>query len=51
MEKKYGETIVPFEKARQLEAGGKELISDQHRILIDSLVIACGISDDLKEVR
>jgi predicted Zn-dependent protease len=50
MQKKYAEAIVPFDKARQLEANGIRLSSNQHRILVDQLVIAYGISGDLKKV-
>jgi len=50
MQKKYAETIAPFEKARALEAGGIKLNSSQHHILIDQLVIAYGISGNLQKV-
>ena len=50
MQKKYAESVPPFEKARELEAGGMKLNSDQHRIVIDQLVIAYGISGNLKKV-
>jgi len=50
MQKKYAESIAPFEKARELETSGMKLNSDQHRILIDQLVIAYGISGNLKKV-
>jgi predicted Zn-dependent protease len=39
MQKKHAESIAPFEKARELETSGMKLNSDQHRILIDQLVI------------
>lgn len=50
MQKKYAESIGPYEKARELEASSKKLSSDQHRILVDQLVIAYGISGNLKKV-
>jgi predicted Zn-dependent protease len=50
MQKKYAEAIAPFEKARELEASGMKLNSDQHHILTDQLVIAYGISGNLKKV-
>jgi predicted Zn-dependent protease len=50
MQKKYAESIAPFDKARELEASGLKLTSDQHHILIDQLVIAYGISGNLKKV-
>ena len=50
MQKKYAESIAPFEKARELEASGLKLNFDQHHILIDQLVIAYGISGNLKKV-
>jgi predicted Zn-dependent protease len=37
-QQKYAEAVVPFEKARALEAGGSKLSSDQRRILVDQLV-------------
>jgi tetratricopeptide (TPR) repeat protein len=49
-QQKFPDAVGPFEKARQLEGGGKKLTSDQHRILVDQLVIAYGISGDLKKV-
>jgi tetratricopeptide (TPR) repeat protein len=49
MQKKYAESVAPFEKARDLEASGMKLNSDQHRILIDQLVMAYGISGNLKK--
>jgi predicted Zn-dependent protease len=48
-QEKYAEAVDPYEKARALEKGGKELSSDQHRILIDQLVMAYGISGQLKK--
>lgn len=50
MQNKYAQSIGPFEKARELEAGGMKLNPDQHRILVDQLVIAYGISGNLKKV-
>jgi tetratricopeptide (TPR) repeat protein len=50
LEKKYAEAVVPFEKARELEASGTKMNSDQHHILIDQLVISLGESGDLKKV-
>ena len=50
MQKKYAESIAPFEKARELEVTGMRMNSDQHHILIDQLVIAYGISGNLKKV-
>jgi tetratricopeptide (TPR) repeat protein len=49
-QQKFADAVVPFEKARELEANGKKLNSDQHRILVDQLVIAYGISGNLKKV-
>src|SRR5579862_5733870 len=50
MQKKYRDAVGPFEKARELEADGKKLTPDQHRILVDQLVIAYGESGNLKKV-
>lgn len=49
-QKKFAESIGPYERARELGVGGKKLSSDQHRILVDQLVIAYGISGNLKKV-
>lgn len=48
-EEKYADAVGPYEKARALEKSGKSLSSDQHRILIDQLVMAYGISSQLKK--
>jgi predicted Zn-dependent protease len=48
-QEKYADAVVPYEKARQLEASGNKLSSDQHRVLVDQLAIAYGISGDLKK--
>lgn len=50
-QKKYAEAVAPYEKARALEANGSRLSTDQHRILIDQLVMAYGVSGDLKKAR
>jgi tetratricopeptide (TPR) repeat protein len=49
-QEKYAESIGPYEKARDLERGGNKLSSDQHRILVDQLAMAYGISGDMKKV-
>src|SRR5271170_83916 len=43
-QEKYADAVVPYEKARELEASGSKLSSDQHRVLIDQLAMAYGIS-------
>jgi predicted Zn-dependent protease len=48
-EEKYAEAIGPYETARTLEKSGTQLSSDQHRILVDQLVMAYGISGQLKK--
>jgi tetratricopeptide (TPR) repeat protein len=50
-QEKYTESVVPYEKAREFERNGSKLTSDQHRILVDQLVMAYGISGDLKKAR
>jgi predicted Zn-dependent protease len=47
-EKKYADSIVPYERARDLEKGGSGFTLTQHRILTDQLAMAYGISGDLK---
>jgi predicted Zn-dependent protease len=49
-QQKFADAIGPFEKARELEANGIKLNSDQHRILLDQLVMAYGTSGNLKKV-
>jgi predicted Zn-dependent protease len=48
---KFAGAVVPYEKARELETSGKKLTSDQHRILVDQLAIAYGMSGSLTKVR
>ncbi len=42
---------MPYEKARELEKSGTKLTTAQDRILTDHLVMAYGISGDLKKSR
>jgi tetratricopeptide (TPR) repeat protein len=48
---KYAESVKPYEKARQLEIEGSKLSSDQHRIIIDQLSMAYGISGQVSKAR
>jgi len=48
-QQKFADAVGPFEKARELEANGMKLNSDQHRVLVDQLVMAYGISGNLKK--
>lgn len=48
-QEKYAEAIAPYEKARQLERQGDKLSEDEHRILIDQLVMSYGISGQVKQ--
>ncbi|MGA3093248.1 MAG: hypothetical protein ABSD75_32035 [Terriglobales bacterium] len=50
-QQKFAESLRPFEKAFDLERAGNKLTSDQHRILVDQLVMAYGMSGDLKKAR
>jgi tetratricopeptide (TPR) repeat protein len=50
-QEKYADSVTPYEKARELEKTGTRLSSDQHRILVDQLAMAYGISGDLKKSR
>jgi predicted Zn-dependent protease len=50
-QQKFAESLRPFEKALDLERSGSKLTPDQHRILVDQLVMAYGISGDLKKAR
>lgn len=46
---KYAEAIVPYQKARALEKSGAKISDQDRRILTDQLVIAYGISGQLKQ--
>lgn len=48
-EEKYADAVGPYEKARMLGKDEKVLSPDQRRILIDQLVMAYGISGQLKK--
>jgi len=48
-QEKYTDAVVPYEKARELEASGSKRSSDRDRVLIDQLAMAYGISGDLKK--
>src|ERR1043166_1841701 len=48
---KYAEAIAPYEKARALERSGEKLSDGEHHVLIDQLVMAYGISGQLKKSR
>lgn len=50
-QQKYADSVRPYEKVRDLEQGGNNLSSDQHRIVVDQLAMAYGISGDLKKSR
>lgn len=50
-QEKYSLSVVPFEKARGLEKTGKKLSSDEHRILVDQLAMAYGMSGDFKKAQ
>lgn len=50
-QEKYAAAIVAYEKARELERSGSKLSLDQHRILIDQLVMANGISGNMERAR
>ena len=45
-QEKYAESVVPYEKAYDLENHGTKLNIEQHRILIDQLAISYGITGD-----
>jgi predicted Zn-dependent protease len=47
----YAEAAVFFQKARDLQKGGKELSTVQDRILTDQLVMSYGITGELKKAR
>lgn len=48
-QEKYADAVVPYEKTRELQASGSKLSSDQHRVLVDQLAMAYGISGNLRK--
>jgi len=48
-QQKYAQAIVPYEKARELEKSGTKVSETERRILTDQLVMAYGISGQLKQ--
>lgn len=50
-QEKYAASVVPYEKARELEKSGSKLSLEQHRILTDQLAMAYGISGSLRKAR
>ena len=48
-QEKYAAAAAPYEKARELERSGKKISAEEHRILIDQLVMTYGISGQLKQ--
>lgn len=50
-QEKYAESVEPYERARELENAGAKLSPTQDRVLTDQLVMAYGISGDLKKSR
>jgi predicted Zn-dependent protease len=50
-QEKYAVSVGPYEKARGLERSGIKLSLDQHRILVDQLAMAYGISGKLKRAK
>lgn len=48
-QERFADAVPVFQKARDLEKGGKKLNSVQHHILTDQLVMAYGISGDFKK--
>ncbi len=48
-QQKYAQAIVPYEKARELEKSGAKVSETERRILTDQLVMAYGISGQLKQ--
>jgi predicted Zn-dependent protease len=50
-QEKYADAVAPYERARELEASGVKLSPNEHRVLIDQLAMAYGISGNLKKAR
>ncbi|WP_031498608.1 tetratricopeptide repeat protein [Bryobacter aggregatus] len=49
-QEKYQEAIAPYEKALALEGKTKKLVMQEHRILIDQLVMSYGLTGNLAKV-
>jgi predicted Zn-dependent protease len=50
-QRKYALAVASYESARSLEKSGTRLSLEQHRILVDQLAMAYGISGHLKKAR
>lgn len=48
-QEKFAEAIGPYEKARDIERGGRKLALEEHRVLVDQLVMAYGMGGQLKK--
>lgn len=46
-QRKFADATVPYEAARRLERDGKSIPLEHHRVLVDQLVMAYGISGQL----
>ena len=49
-QKRFAEAIAPYEKALELEHGGKKLSQKDHRILVDQLVMSYGMGGQIKKL-
>jgi predicted Zn-dependent protease len=50
-QQKFAGCLRPFERALELERAGNKLSSEQHRVLVDQLAMAYGMSGDTKKAR
>jgi predicted Zn-dependent protease len=50
-QEKYAASLVPYEEARELEKNGKKISLDDHRVLLDQVAMAYGISGNVEKAR
>jgi predicted Zn-dependent protease len=48
-QEKFAEAIAPYEKAHELERSGKKLSVEEHRVLVDQLVMSYGMGGQIKK--
>jgi tetratricopeptide (TPR) repeat protein len=48
-QEKFADAIAPYEQAHELERSGKKLSAEEHRVLVDQLVMSYGMGGQLKK--
>jgi predicted Zn-dependent protease len=50
-QEKFADATVPYEKAHELEVNGNKLSVEEHRLLVDQLVMSYGMGGQLKKAQ